>query len=205
MRVEFFRGNGVVTTTYEQRAVQEIKIALTPYIDAIRKAIDELGPGAQPDQVTDLVYSEDFQKKGLAAANDLVLRMNKVMAEYAPFDEEQKAKQEQEQQYNNIIRLERDPAHRGSAGGPSTMENPKIKARGSNFDGVTPLLDDLPQGVDSVEVDFSNKNELTFKMSYEAHKMKHQLEFKYEPAPKLRETPKFHPRPTPMDDLRKPF
>lgn len=204
MRGDVFRGISV-TTTYEQRVAQDIKLALTPYIDSIRAAITELGENVKPEQVHELVNSERFKAQGQAAANDLVLRMNEVMQTYAPFDPDQKAQKKQEQAYNSIIRLQRDPAHRASAGGgPSVMSNPNIAARGTNFDGVTPMLDDLPEGVDSVEVDFSNKNELTFKMSYEAHRQKHQLKFTFQPAPKLRETPKFHPRPTPMDDLRKP-
>lgn len=204
MRVDISRGISV-TTTYEQQVAQDIKLALTPYIESIRAAIADLGEDVKAEEVQALLDRPDFKEKGQAAANDLVLKMNAVMQTYAPFDPNQKAQQKQEQAYNSVIRLQRDPAHRASAGGgPSVMSNPHIAARGSNFDGVTPMLDELPDGVDSVEVDFSNKDELTFTMSYEAHRQKHQLKFTFEPAPKLRETPKFHPRPTPMDDLRKP-
>jgi hypothetical protein len=200
-----------VNNTFEQEAMSAMKLALTPYVDAIRQAMEELGPGASDDMINKTLNTQKFTELAQSVANELTTKMNAVMEQFAPFDNEQKQQQTREAQYTNAIRWENDNTHRNSAGGPNTDSNPRLMQNGANFDGVTPQID-LPDSVQSIEVDFANREELTFKFQLKSapkftpaqsvHDKKYTHEFTYKPTPQLRETPRFVP-PTPMDDMRR--
>ena len=179
-------------TVATQDAMSAMQIALTPYVNEIHRVVMELGLDASPDDISKALNTQELTNLAKDAADDLTTKMNGVMEEFAPFDHEQK---QQKAQYTNTILWKNDNTHRNTAGGSSTKSNPRLKLDGTNMDGITPQ-EDLPDSIQSIEADFANKKELTFKLQLKftpaqaAHDKRYTHKFTT-PTPQLKSTPRF--------------